>query len=230
MSERRKTAKPTASKFSFPPDTVAFLSDLKANNNREWFQANKSRYDLMVKQPATDFCDQMTVELEHLTGLPHGSKAFRVNRDVRFSKDKTPYKAYLHMLFQPKDTENAPKWFFGLEPDKLVLGSGVFAFEKTAINTYRHRVAGAEGETLARQLDKMRKAGIRIRDPELKRIPSGFDADLPQADLLRHKGLTAWLDLPGGPAAAAKPSIVGASAAGFKTLKPLFVWLNTLNE
>ncbi|MGI9475122.1 MAG: DUF2461 domain-containing protein [Hyphomicrobiaceae bacterium] len=230
MTAKKKTAKSAAPKFSFPPDTVAFLRDLKANNNREWFTANKSRYELMVKQPAADFCEHMTVALERLTGQPHGSKIFRVNRDIRFSKDKTPYKTYLHMLFQPRDATDAPKWFFGLEPDKLVLGAGIFGFEKTAIDRYRKRVAGPDGKALAKQLEKMRKAGIRIREPELKRVPSGFDADLPHAELLRHKGLTAWMDLPGGPAAAAKPTIVSASAAGFKTLKPLFAWLSALDD
>jgi len=124
----------------------------------------------------------------------------------------------------------APKWFFGLEPDKLLVGAGIFAFEKTAINTYRERVAGAPGKALAKQLDQMRNAGIRVREPELKRVPSGFSSDLAHADLLRHKGLTAWADLPGGPAAAAKPTIVTASLSEFKKLKPLVVWLNTLIE
>ncbi len=230
MKTSKKTGKSAAANFSFPPDTVAFLRELKANNNREWFTANKSRYELMVKQPAADFCDHVTLALERLTGMPHGSKLFRVHRDVRFSKDKTPYKAYLHMLFQPLDTASAPKWFFGLEPDKLVLGAGIFAFEKTALLTYRQRVAGTAGKALVKQIDKMRKAGMRIREPELKRIPSGFDAELPQAELLRHKGLTAWADLPGGPAAATKPDIVAASLAGFKQLQPLFVWLNALDD
>ena len=72
----------------------------------------------------------------------------------------------------------------------------------------------------------MRKAGMRTREPALQRVPSGFDPDLPQADLLRHKGLTAWLDLPGGPGAAVKPDIVRTSMAGFKKLRPLFDWLN----
>lgn len=216
--------------FSFPPDTVAFLRDLKKNNNREWFTANKSGYELMVRQPASDFCDHMTAALAKLTGVPHGSKIFRVHRDVRFSKDKTPYKAYLHILFQPAENTGAPKWFFGLEPDKLVLGTGIFGFEKQALVAYRQRAAGPAGKALAKQLDKMRAAGIRIRDPELKRVPSGFAADLPQADLLRHKGLTAWADHPGGPAAAAKPDIVKTSVDTYKTLKPVFTWLSTLGE
>jgi len=213
-------------KWSFPPDTVQFLHDLAANNNREWFTQNKTRYDLMVKQPAADFCDHMVRALENLTDLPHSSKVFRVHRDVRFSKDKTPYKAYLHMLFQPKGFDNAPKWFFGLEPDKLALGAGIFEFEKKhALEAYRQRVAGDDGLPLGRQLDKMRKAGIRIRDPELKRVPSGFNVEHNYADLLRHKGLSVWRDHPGGPDAASKDDIVKTTTASLKTLSPLFMWL-----
>ncbi len=222
----KRTSRKTAPGFSFPPDTVAFLGELRANNNREWFTANKTRYDLMVKQPALDFCDHIAAALGDLTGLPHGSKVFRVHRDVRFSKDKTPYKAYLHMLFQPSHSATAPKWFFGLEPDKLILGAGIFGFEKSALLDYRQRVVGADGHALHKQLERMRKAGMRTREPELKRVPSGFDPDLPQADLLRHKGLTAWLDMPGGPTDATEPDIVKTSIAGFKKLQPLFNWLN----
>jgi uncharacterized protein (TIGR02453 family) len=212
-------------KWSFPPDTVQFLRELADNNNREWFTENKSRYDLMVKRPAADFCDHMVPALEDLTGLPHASKVFRVHRDVRFSKDKTPYKAYLHMLFQPKDVDNAPKWFFGLEPDKLILGTGVFEFEKAALETYRRRVTGDDGKALGKQLDKMRKAGMRIREPELKRIPRGYSAEHTYTDLLCHKGLTAWRDHPGGPEAASQDNIIKTTTANLKSLRPLFSWL-----
>jgi uncharacterized protein (TIGR02453 family) len=213
-------------KWSFPPDTVQFLHDLAANNNRKWFTENKSRYDLMVKRPAADFCDHITLALENLTALPHTSKVFRVHRDVRFSKDKTPYKAYLHMLFQPKDIVNAPKWFFGLEPDRLALGAGVFEFEKKhALEAYRRRVAGDDGKVLGRQLDKMRKAGIRLRDPELKRIPPGYNPEHDYADLLCHKGLSVWRDHPGGPDAAAQDNIIKTTTANLTDLRPLFMWL-----
>ena len=221
--------------IGFGPKTKKFLRALGRNNDKAWFDSHRREYEAYYLAPAKAFVEAVGPKLEKLSPnivwepRVNGS-IFRVNRDIRFSKDKTPYKAYLHMLFQPRDADNAPKWFFGLEPDKLVLGAGIFGFEKGVIDRYRKRVAGPDGKALAKQLEKMRKAGIRIREPELKRVPSGFDADLPHAELLRHKGLTAWMDLPGGPAAAAKPTIVSASAAGFKTLKPLFAWLSALDD
>lgn len=81
----------------FTTETLEFLEQLKHNNNRDWFQQNKSVYDTSVKNPAKAFAIAMEGELERLCGEPHKAKIFRINRDIRFSKDKTPYNSHIHI-------------------------------------------------------------------------------------------------------------------------------------
>ncbi|MGI9424301.1 MAG: DUF2461 domain-containing protein [Hyphomicrobiaceae bacterium] len=218
-------------KWCFPKGTVPFLTKLRANNNREWFTQNKADYERDVLEPGADFCELMTVEFEKLTGKTHNFKIFRVHRDVRFSKDKTPYKAHLHILFRPAEGGDGglgvPAWFFGLEPDKLVLGAGIFGFEKSALDTYRQRVAGPEGKRLQTAITKLQSKDFRLRDPQLKRVPQGYAADHERADLLRHKGLTIWADHAGGPKAAVAPKLVTSCAGMYRQMKPVFDWLSS---
>lgn len=208
----------------FPAETLQFLTDLQTNNNREWFAANKAVYERAIKQPAADFAAAMCAQLATLTGNQHRSKIFRIYRDVRFSKDKTPYNSYLHLSFTPDNGMSMPPgWFFGLDPDHFTLGAGIFAFDKAQLDTYRQAVSGEQGEKLQKQLAKLEKHGIRMREkPELKRTPPGYSAEHPQAHLLRRKGLTVWQDF--------APEIVTGDVVAhclrsFKTLQPITQWL-----
>lgn len=211
--------------WCFPQETIKFLTDLRANNNRDWFAANKPVYEHALKNPAVAFCNLMVPELDALSGQQHSSKVFRIFRDVRFSKDKTPYKAHIHISFYRENTQPGPPgWFFGLDPDRLVIGAGIFAFDKADLETYRDRVAGPDGTKLAALLGRLTKKGIRMEDPELKRVPRGFDADHRHADLLRRKGLTLWWEL-GNAKLASKPTLVADCRSAFRTLKPLVDWL-----
>ncbi|MGI9491073.1 MAG: DUF2461 domain-containing protein [Geminicoccaceae bacterium] len=216
----------TGKKFSgFSKDAVRFLKDLKANNNREWFNANKKIYETEIKKPAKAFCEAMTEDLSKLTGRDHSSKIFRIHRDVRFSKDKTPYNTHLHIGFMPTSEMNSPPcWFFGLDTEKLTLGTGIFAFDKPALETFRERVAGSEGPKLAKLLGKLEANGMRVSGAELKRVPPGYPKDHPQAELLCRKGLAVWVDS-GGADQATNADLVKSCRSSFKQLKPVFDWL-----
>lgn len=212
--------------WHFPGETVSFLQALKANNNREWFMANKPVYENEVKKTAEFFCLLMTEKLEELTGKPQASKIYRIYRDVRFSKDKTPYNAHLHISFASEGAK-MPAFFFGLQPEQLTLGAGTFGFEGDRLDAYRQRILGKDGEKLATILKKLESSGFRISEPALKRVPRGFDANHPHADLLRHKGLAGWYDFPD-----TTPATTGDAPsrclAVFKQLRPLFDWLSGL--
>ena len=159
----------------FPKEAVKFLSDLKANNTRDWFTANKATYEAAIKGPAAEFCEAMSRKLEKLTGTPCKSKVFRIHRDLRFSKDKTPYNAHLHISFTPEtDQASPPCWFFGLEPKRIVLGTGTFGFDKQALEAYRERIDGLDGRKLAKLFEKLAGQGARTGEPDLKRVPSGY--------------------------------------------------------
>lgn len=209
----------------FPDETAAFLNGLKANNNRQWFAANKPLYERSVKRPAEQFCAAVADGLQALTGTTHRSKIFRIHRDLRFSRDKTPYNAHLHISFIPEgESLSPPCWFFGLDPDRLTLGAGLFAFDKPSLEAFRRRVAGKDGSALAERLRSLERDGIRLGKPELKRLPAGYPPDHPRADLLRRKSLAVWQDLGDGHAATS-PQIVKTCLASFARLKPVYDWL-----
>ena len=212
----------------FSKDALKFLKDLKANNNRAWFNDHKNTYERDVKAPAKHFCEEMALSLEKLTGAAHGSKVFRINRDIRFSKDKTPYNAHLHISFIPQGKgAHPPHWFFGLDPTSLTIGVGNFAFEKQQLVDYRERVAGSDGAALAKLLAKLEKGGVRLGKVDLKRVPSPYGQDHPQAELLKRKGLSAWIDYEDTTPALDK-AIIKTLTADFKKLKPVFDWLSEL--
>lgn len=209
----------------FTKETVRFLQELKANNTREWFGDNKSAYENAVKAPAQHFCDALTGQLQILTGAAHKSKIFRIHRDLRFSKDKTPYNAHLHISFIPESKMAAPPcWFFGLAPERLTVGAGVFAFDKPALEAYRQRVDGKDGVALAALLDLLKQDGVRIGDIELKRVPTGYPQDHPRTDLLRRKGLSVWRDFKDTQPAVGANAVQNCVSA-FSELKPVCDWL-----
>ncbi len=180
----------------FSPDALQFLSDLRANNTRVWFTSNKSIYETEIKEPTKRFAAAMCAALAAFTGQPHAAKIYRINRDIRFSRDKTPYNAHVHLSFIPEsDRKSPPMWHFGLSPDRLSLGCGVFQFEKQDLAAFRAAMDGPSGGALIRLAARLRDAGIRIAEPELKRVPPGFARDHPHAEALRRKGFTGWKDI-----------------------------------
>ena len=208
----------------FDKEAISFFKKLDKNNNRDWFQANKATYEAYVKGPGEAFCREMVPILSQMTGVPHQSKIFRINRDVRFSKDKRPYKAYMHMLFRPQEERvNRPAWFFGIQPDGLFFGCGIMWMEKQALDSYRARVAGPEGEDLTKIMKSFQKKGFRMREPQLKRVPTQYGQDHPHGALLRRKSLAAWIDYD-TPDAALEMSFLKTCKSEYKKLKPLFDW------
>ena len=212
----------------FSSEAVGFLQDLKANNTKDWFAANKTTYEIHLKAPSKLFADDMALALRDLTGQDHGSKIFRIYRDVRFSKDKTPYNAHLHLAFMPTgQVVQPPMWFFGLSPDKLSLGCGVFQYDKGALDTFRDAMAGPLGKELIQTTLEMRDLGFRVGEPELKRIAPGFDTDHPHKEALRRKGFAVWMDA-GTPAFVLEPNLTERTTAAFAELMPVFQLLSRI--
>jgi uncharacterized protein (TIGR02453 family) len=213
------------------PETQAFLKDLAANNDRAWFNANKARYERAYKAPAEAFVAELRPRLEALSGVPLGGKLFRIHRDVRFSKDKSPYNTHLHLGFQHQRAGGEPRrrggFYFGIDPEMLTLGVGAFDFGPGDLDRYRKAVAddswdGDLAEMLAR-LDG------RQFEPDLKRTPAPYRADHPRAELLKRKGLNVWRDL-AEPALAGSPDLVDAVVTHFEALDCINVWLTDALE
>lgn len=205
----------------FTPETIAFLADLKTNNRRDWFEANRARYERALAEPARLFAAELADRLSAASGAPVTARIYRLHRDLRFARDKTPYNAHLHLGFSGA---GPGAWLVGLEPGRFVIGYGVMGFDPTALDRWRACVAGPEGAALAGILEGLTAQGLRLDPPELKRVPAPYPADHPRGDLLRRKSLLVWddrqpMDSAFGPGA---PARLAAALQGFD---PLRTWL-----
>ncbi len=196
------------------PDALGFFDDLAANNSRDWFTANKPRYESAVKGPAEALLAELGARLEGATGTALTPKLFRVHRDLRFSKDKTPYNTHLHLQWTDRATGICH--LFGVSQDYVCAGVGAMGFDKPALERWRDRVAGEDGAGFARLVDRLQEAGLRMDPPALKRVPAPHPQDHPRAELLKRKGIVLWHDL--GDSERAHPD--AALEAAFARLGP----------
>ena len=110
-------------------DARAFLTRLNRNNTRDWWQAHKAEYDTGLRDPALALLDKMAPQLARLAGHDITTKLFRPHRDVRFSKDKTPYQTHLHMMWQiESEARQNPVFFFGIGLDYVTAGAGIMGY------------------------------------------------------------------------------------------------------
>ena len=175
----------------------AFFTELRANNTKDFYEAHKATYNSEIKKPAELLADLFAEDLAKITGKAHKPKVFRIHRDVRFSKDKTPYKTHLHMMWSNPSQAKTPVFFFGASPDYVLLGMGIMGMEKDSLTAFRNMV-DRRGNDLTDAIDA---SGAVISDwgPEpLKRVPKPFDQDHPHADLLKRKAFALRAELPAG--------------------------------
>ena len=175
------------------PDALGFFDDLAADNSRDWFTANKARYERDVKAPAEALLSEIGDRIAAATGTRPVPKLYRINRDLRFSKDKTPYNTHLHL--QWSDPATGIAHLFGVSRAYVCAGLGAMGFDKAALDRWRDRIAGDKGEGFARLLDRTLDAGLRMDPPELKRVPAPYPPDHTRAELLKRKGIVLWHDL-----------------------------------
>ena len=207
----------------FSPETLKFLRALKKNNTRDWFHENKAWYEAAWKTPANAFIEAMCFRLQAETDTEHSAKLFRIHRDIRFSKDKTPYNSHLHILFRREGSKAG--LFFGLQTDRLVLGAGMMGFDKALLTAYRDAVAGPAGETLEAEIEALLKQGGRMNAPDLARVPKPFDKEHERGELLRRKALTIWRDFD-DPRAVERADTLETCARQFAVYDAFCGWLN----
>ncbi len=211
----------------FTDDFSAFFKELAKNNNRDWFQDNKKRYETSVKKPFEAFVTEMLARIsaaDPSVQITAKDAILRINRDIRFSKDKTPYHQHLHMLWTTDTGGRQPiGWFFGIGLDYISIGAGLMGFEKDTLTQWRLAIDGPHGPEFAETIEQLKSNGFRVADPELKRVPSPYDKDHPRGELLKRKSLSAWRDY-----AEALDAPTQALQETFKDLSPLTKQLRTL--
>jgi uncharacterized protein (TIGR02453 family) len=214
----------------FPEATSEFLADLRSNNTREWFDANRARYERDVLEPAKSFVRAAAGPLDRLApGIAAEPRVlgsiFRINRDTRFSTDKRPYKDHLDFWFWHGPRASAVSGLFlRLSPDGVATGAGAHSLEKEALRRYRaavcDRSAGSELAGIARGLDE---ADIDLFGRSLTRPPAGHVAPADAGPLLLHRALFAAVEEP--PQLATRPDLLERVEVHWTRLAPLHLWL-----
>jgi uncharacterized protein (TIGR02453 family) len=187
----------------FTKDTMTFLRQLAKNNNRDWFNENKPRYEDIVRTPALQFIEDMTSDLAFLS--PHflaqpkkvGGSLMRIYRDIRFGKDKRPYKTNIGIQFRHemgKDV-HAPGFYVHIEPDECFLGVGIWRPDSTALGKIRQRIDEKSEEWLAVSNDKKFNKHFEITGESLKRPPRSYDKDHPLIEDLKRKDFIAIMPI-----------------------------------
>lgn len=216
----------------FDKALIGFLKGLEANNEKAWMEAHRADYETHFKERGRDFLAALAPRLgdvaEDLIVDPKiGRSIHRINRDTRFSKDKTPYRPYLHIVAWRGAKPSVGSGFhFVVSPKSLGYGVGMWGFQPQALDAYREAVAQpAKANALADAIERATEADDMVLDPPaLKRVPQGFDPDAPHAGLLKHKGIVVRGSGP-IPDALYGPEIVDLTIERFRELAPVHDWL-----
>jgi uncharacterized protein (TIGR02453 family) len=221
----------------FPQAGLQFLADLASNNEREWFEEHKPDYMKFVRDPALEFIEALGSRLKTInknivydTRTNGSGSLMRIYRDVRFSKDKSPYKTNVGIVFWEDaggKLDNSG-YYFHLEPGGAMMYAGIYHFEKPVLAAYRKAVLDDQmGAALQAVIDQLRAEGYKITGEHYKRVPSGLPADHPRAALLRHDSLGAHsLAIP--PDVVESPQLVDVCFEHCQHLLPIEQWLARL--
>ena len=222
----------------FSSAALRFLRGLKSHNDRQWFEAHRAEYERDVRDPMREFIEVMDVRFQtfapEIGGDPKRSM-FRIHRDTRFSKDKSPYKTHAACWFKHRKAsqkvgseanEGSAGFYFHLEPGgNSFVGAGLWMPPRPQLNTLRDAIADDPKplQKIARGLT--RRFGGLDEESMLKRMPRGFADDHPAAKWLRYQSFTAGRSLPDS--LVTRPALVATVARDYQALLPLVRWLNT---
>lgn len=213
-------------------NTLQFLEDLKANNNRDWFLANKKRYEAYKKeyhQLIGDFLNVMKPQDASLEMLEIKNCTFRINRDIRFSKDKSPYKSHMGIWMSTNaGSPNAPGYYIHIEKGASFIAGGLYSPEAADLKKIRKEIAFFYDdleEILNDAAFKKYFDGFnRTEANSLKTTPKDFEKDHPAIEFLRLKSFTVFRKFEDKELF--NPSFVKNAAEKLIAIKPLLAFLN----
>jgi len=188
----------------FDEKTLIFFRQLGSHNSRDWFESHRQNYEDYVLKPAQKFVMEMGQRLRTLSpevhAIPNIDKSiFRIYRDIRFSKDKTPYKTNLAIFFWdgPRKKNDNSGYYLHVDANKVFIGLGLYIFPKDILQQFRDLISKpVEAENLLSVLQKIRDMGYGAGGHGSKRVPRGYDADYHYAELLKYKGIYTWHECP----------------------------------
>ncbi len=223
----------------FPPEGFRFFRELAVNNNREWFAEHKQEYIDYLQTPAVSLVVELGERLKsEFPGIGYDLRTngagsiMRIYRDIRFSKDKTPYKTHIGINFwEGPQKKGSPGFHFFMDTEGAAFYGGYHVFPKEYLAAYRESVASdASGEDLRKAFDKMvENKGFEFGGEQLKKVPPGYDKESPRGDLLRYKGL--WVKSSKlNPKTLGSPALIDTCAANAHIMGPVHRWFVDVNK
>jgi uncharacterized protein (TIGR02453 family) len=218
------------SQFSgFPAEALQFLRGLARNNRREWFLPRKALFEEKVKGPMRQLVDALNIALRDFAPeyeTDPDKAIFRIYRDIRFSKDKRPYKEHIAATFHRHGSMGHTQggYYVAISQKSVAVGGGVYMPEPAQLLSIRQRIAERHEEfrrILAAR--RVRKLLGGLEGAQLSRVPRGFAADHPAADLLRYKYYILYKELP--PSLATSSGLYKAIVERFHVMVPFLQFL-----
>ena len=212
----------------FPTEALQFFRGLARNNNREWFLPRKPLFEEKVKEPMRQLVDALNLALHDFAPeyeTDPDKAIFRIYRDVRFSKDKKPYKEQIAATFRQHGTpHHQGGYYFAISHKSVAVGGGVYMPDPELLLAVRRRIAERHGE-FRRILaaPQVRKLLGNLEGAQLSRVPRGFPADHLAADLLRYKYYILFKELP--PSLVTSPKLYNAIVDRFRVMTPFLQFL-----
>ncbi len=188
----------------FRPALFRFLTELAANNRRDWFEANRERYEEEVKDPALAFISDFGPALRrispHFLAIPKatGGSLFRIHRDTRFARDKRPYKTQVGIHFRharAKDA-HAPGFYVHLEPAQSFLGVGIWHPDGPTLKNIREAIVADPTAWKRARDDRRFRAWFQLGGESLRSAPRGYAAEHPLIEDLRRTDFVGIAEIP----------------------------------
>jgi uncharacterized protein (TIGR02453 family) len=215
----------------FPGDGISFMKRLKRNNNREWFEKHKEEYESFVKLPMQSLIVALQPHFERFAPefeINPKRSLFRIYRDIRFSKNKTPYKTHAAAHFvlrgKPKGVEGSG-YYLHIEPGRVFLGGGIYMPDGDQLKKIRRAIAGrSEQFHSILEQKEFKKAFKNLQGEKLQRVPQGYEPDHPMAEWLKYKQFFVWVEW--GEEKSQKKKFVTDVAGVFEAATPIVRFLN----
>lgn len=214
----------------FPKEALRFLRQLKKNNRRDWFLANKTVYETKVLAPMVALLTAMQPEMKRFAPeivYDPRKSIFRIYRDVRFSADKSPYKTHVAAFLRPRLSSGAASagLYLHVDPVEVLIAGGLYHPPSPELLAVRKHIASNTG-TFKKVLASREFAGRfdKLGGEQLTRVPRGFPCDHPAADFLRHKDFIAVSTR--SPEVCLSPDFLGLVLDHFRSMMPLIRFLN----
>ena len=184
-----------ANEAHFSHGLFQFLAELRLNNDREWFKRNKLRFEANVREPLMEFIADFAEPLQKISPhfvadpRPSGGSMFRIYRDVRFSKDKSPYKTQAAAQFRHESAKDvhAPGFYLHLEPGSVFAGTGIWHPDSATLGKIRDAIVANPARWEKAVSDRDFQASHRFEGERLSRPPKGYDKDHPLIEDLKRK-------------------------------------------